>query len=39
MTERYAELAKRHISKTGNTAREMWRLMGEGAAKGSEAAH
>ena len=27
MTERYAQLAKRHIAKTGNTAREMWRLM------------
>jgi integrase len=27
MTERYAKLAKRHIAKTGNTAREMWRLM------------
>jgi integrase len=27
MTERYAKLAKRHIAKTGNTAREIWRLM------------
>ena len=27
MTERYAKLAKTHIAKTGNTAREMWRLM------------
>ena len=27
MTERYAKLAKSHISKTGSTAREMWRLM------------
>ena len=27
MTERYAKLAKSHIAKTGNTAREMWRLM------------
>ena len=27
MTERYAKLAKKHIAKTGSTAREMWRLM------------
>ena len=27
MTERYAKLAKTHIAKTGNTVREMWRLM------------
>ncbi len=27
MTERYAKLAKHHIAKTGNTAREMWKLM------------
>lgn len=27
MTERYAKLAKKHIAKTGNTAREMWRMM------------
>jgi integrase len=27
MTDRYAKLAKTHIAKTGNTAREMWRLM------------
>jgi integrase len=27
MTERYAKLAKQHIARTGNTAREMWRLM------------
>ena len=27
MTERYAKLAKQHIAKTGNTAREMWKLM------------
>ena len=27
MTERYAKLAKTHIARTGNTAREMWRLM------------
>ena len=34
MTERYAKLARRHIAKTGSTAREMWRLMqpGTGAA-------
>ena len=24
MTERYAKLAKQHIARTGNTAREMW---------------
>jgi site-specific recombinase XerD len=27
MTERYAKLGKAHIAKTGNTAREMWRLI------------
>jgi integrase len=27
MTERYAKLGKKHIAKTGNTAREIWRLM------------
>jgi integrase len=27
MTERYAKLAKKHIARTGSTAREMWRLM------------
>jgi integrase len=27
MTERYAKLGKRHLAKTGSTAREMWRLM------------
>jgi integrase len=27
MTERYAKLTKKHIAKTGNTAREMWKLM------------
>jgi hypothetical protein len=26
MTERYAKLAQGHIAKTGNTAREMWKL-------------
>jgi site-specific recombinase XerD len=39
MTERYAKLAKKHIARTGNTAREMWKLMerepAEAAAKGS----
>jgi site-specific recombinase XerD len=27
MTERYAKLARSHIAKTDNTARELWRLM------------
>jgi integrase len=27
MTERYAKLAKKHIARTGSTAREMWKLM------------
>jgi integrase len=27
MTERYAKLGRDHIARTGNTAREMWRLM------------
>jgi hypothetical protein len=27
MTERYAKLAKKDIARTGNTAREMWKLM------------
>jgi integrase len=27
MTERYAKLGKKHIARTGSTAREMWRLM------------
>jgi integrase len=26
-TERYAKLAKTHIAKTGDTARELWKLM------------
>ena len=30
MTERYAKLAKGHTARTGNTAREIWKLM-EGA--------
>ena len=31
MTERYAKLAKDHIARTGTTACELWKLMGEGA--------
>jgi len=31
MTQRYPKLAKHHIARTGNTAREMWRLMEGGA--------
>lgn len=27
MTERYAKLARQHIARTGNTAREMWALL------------
>lgn len=27
MTERYAKLARKHIAKTGSTAREIWKLM------------
>ena len=27
MTERYAKLGKGHIARTGNTAREIWKLM------------
>ncbi len=27
MTERYAKLAKKHIARTGSTAREMWKLL------------
>lgn len=27
MTARYAKLSKQHIARTGNTAREMWKLM------------
>ena len=27
MTERYAKLAKTHIAKTADTARELWKLM------------
>jgi integrase len=29
MTERYAKLGKKHIARTGDTAREMWKLMSE----------
>ncbi len=38
MTERYAKLAKQHIAKTGNTARQMWRLLENGGASGAEEA-
>ena len=27
MTERYAKLARKHIARTGSTAREIWKLM------------
>jgi len=27
MTERYAKLGRQHIARTGNTAREMWKLL------------
>ena len=27
MTERYAKLAKHHLARTSNTAREMWKLL------------
>jgi integrase len=37
MTERYAKLAKKHIASTGNTAREIWKLM-EGEAGNSAVA-
>jgi integrase len=30
MTERYAKLARKHIARTGGTAREMWKLMQPG---------
>ena len=37
MTERYAKLAKTHIARTGNTAREMWKLMeGEAGNQGAQ---
>jgi len=37
MTERYAKLARSHISKTGDTVRELWRMMEMGADQGDEA--
>jgi hypothetical protein len=30
MTERYAKLGRKHIARTGNTAREMWKMLGPG---------
>jgi hypothetical protein len=27
MTERYAKPARKHLAKTGSTAREIWKLM------------
>jgi integrase len=27
MTERYSKLSKKHIARTGSTAREIWKLM------------
>jgi integrase len=30
MTERYAKLGRKHIARTGNTAREMWKLIEPG---------
>jgi integrase len=30
MTERYAKLARKHLAKTGSTAREIWKLMEQG---------
>jgi hypothetical protein len=27
MLERYAKLARKHLAKTGSTAREIWKLM------------
>jgi len=29
MTERYAKLERKHIARTGNTAREIWKIMGQ----------
>jgi integrase len=29
MTERYAKLGRQHIARTGNTAREIWKFLGE----------
>ncbi len=36
MTERYAKLAKQYIARTGNTAREMWRMIEKREGEGSE---
>jgi integrase len=33
MTERYAKLGRKHIARTGNTAREIWKLMENGNGK------
>jgi len=33
MTERYAKLGRKHIARTGNTAREIWRRMENGNGK------
>ena len=30
MTERYAKPGKKHIARTGSTAREMWKMMEPG---------
>ena len=38
MTERYAKPAKQHIARTGNTAREMWRMMEKREGESSERA-
>ena len=27
MTERYAKLGRKHVARTGNTAREIWKMM------------
>jgi integrase len=35
MTERYAKLGRQHIARTGTTAREIWKLLGE--CEGAEA--
>lgn len=33
MTERYAKLGRKHIARTGSTAREIWKLMEQGNGK------
>ena len=33
MTERYAKLGRKHIARTGTTAREIWKLMEKGNGK------